>query len=499
MFRADAHVQQNPLPKLSLQIWISMPNTQCADAQRVAREVQAELSSQTIKAVLDYRIRLVHDEVDTGPQCGASKQSIQEEAADFEVKVAGEGAQFTFEFDAGTSILSTPKAEVRSSPSQRSSLPKDIATFIQSVFANEQISHLLHINSLIRNNPYSDTFTQFSGDSVRDIERQLARAAKTATSYHLTFSLFSAGGAPSSWDVQQALNQHILPIVQAAKKTFNIQVGTQVQLFSPYSPSIQSYGLENTRGHFLKHDDLTSFVNTAEWPLSPSIGQGPTLNFIVYVPTKSDLPLGIDGKLGGAWIVPQWGGITIINPEMIEDPGTGSYILPSHLSTNDLNDAFRTFSAQLLALLGITSGSVNGQSFPLGFRIQSHRRVTAYELHLRASSNLGSLSSLAKHLNTIPIPRHVAQLVDNSMSNLTASSTALARGSWDDAICLASQAFEDSDKAFFDKSMVGQAYFPDEHRFAVYMPFLGPVAVPLLVSLLGELKRFRNVYRQKKT
>jgi GPI-anchor transamidase subunit S len=474
-----------------------MPNTLCADARRVAREVQDKLNLQTTKSILEYRIRLVHDNVDAGPKCGENKQNIQEEATDFEVKVLGDGPEFTFEFDSAISTSSVPRALVKSSTSQRSKLPNDIATHIQSVFADEQIAHLLHINSLVRNNPYGDAFAHFSGDQIRDIEKQLARAAKTATSYHLTFSLFSAGGAPSSWDVQHVLNQHILPIVHAVKKTYSIQVGTQVQLFSPYSPSVQSYYREGIRGHFLKHDDLTSFVNTAEWPLSPSIGQGPTLNFIVYVPNKSDLPLGIDGNLGGAWVVPKWGGITIVNPEMIEDAGTGSYVLPSHLSSDELDDAFKTFSAQLLALLGITSGSYNDQPYPLSFRIQSHKRVTAYELHLRASSNLGSLSSLAKHLNTIPIPRHVAQLVDNSMSNLTASSTALARGNWDDAIRLASQAFEDSDKAFFDKSMVGQAYFPDEHRFAVYMPFLGPVAVPLLVTLIGELKRFRNLYRTK--
>jgi phosphatidylinositol glycan class S len=37
--------------------------------------------------------------------------------------------------------------------------------------------------------------------------------------------------------------------------------------------------------------------------------------------------------------------------------------------------------------------------------------------------------------------------------------------------------------------MVGQVYFPDEHKVAVYLPLLGPVGVPLVVSLLKELKR----------
>jgi GPI-anchor transamidase subunit S len=54
----------------------------------------------------------------------------------------------------------------------------------------------------------------------------------------------------------------------------------------------------------------------------------------------------------------------------------------------------------------------------------------------------------------------------------------------------ARKAWEDSEKAFFEKSMVGQVYFPDEHKVAVYLPLLGPVGVPLLVGLAREVKRW---------
>ena len=36
--------------------------------------------------------------------------------------------------------------------------------------------------------------------------------------------------------------------------------------------------------------------------------------------------------------------------------------------------------------------------------------------------------------------------------------------------------------------MVAMVYFPDEHKVAVYLPLLGPVAVPLLMSAVKELK-----------
>ena len=47
----------------------------------------------------------------------------------------------------------------------------------------------------------------------------------------------------------------------------------------------------------------------------------------------------------------------------------------------------------------------------------------------------------------------------------------------------------EAERGFFEKSMVGQVYFPDEHKVAVYLPLLGPIGVPLIVGLLKEVRR----------
>lgn len=53
-------------------------------------------------------------------------------------------------------------------------------------------------------------------------------------------------------------------------------------------------------------------------------------------------------------------------------------------------------------------------------------------------------------------------------------------------------------RAYFDSSMMGLLYFPDEHKYAVYTPLFGPVAVPLLLSLLKEFKLWREEKRKRK-
>lgn len=45
--------------------------------------------------------------------------------------------------------------------------------------------------------------------------------------------------------------------------------------------------------------------------------------------------------------------------------------------------------------------------------------------------------------------------------------------------------------AAFNHEMLALLYFPDEHKWAVYTPLFGPVAVPLVLALLKEFKEWR--------
>lgn len=65
---------------------------------------------------------------------------------------------------------------------------------------------------------------------------------------------------------------------------------------------------------------------------------------------------------------------------------------------------------------------------------------------------------------------------------------ALERGEYGQALHMGQVAERESKRAFFEKSMLGQVYFPDEHKVAVYLPLLGPVGVPLVVALVKVLR-----------
>lgn len=279
---------------------------------------------------------------------------------------------------------------------------------------------------------------------------------------------------PSSWDIEAAVAEFMKPVLDILTPIHNFTIDTQIQLYA--TPGVQS--------QVLNKEDLSSFVNAAEWPLSPSIGGAPTVNFIVYIGNQTiALPTaeqaGSDGATATSqsWLVPQWGTVYLL--PLPEDK--------AHVSASTLKQPLLTFTSHLLSLLGTP------QSGSLPLRLSTLSRIRSADLLLRASSTLGSLARLSLALPSISIPSSVADGVSKTMSHLRLACDTLGTPG---ALYHARVAEEEAERAFFEKSMVGQLYFPDEHKIAVYLPLLGPVGVPLVMGLLNELKAWRKRRRE---
>ena len=54
------------------------------------------------------------------------------------------------------------------------------------------------------------------------------------------------------------------------------------------------------------------------------------------------------------------------------------------------------------------------------------------------------------------------------------------------------KASTEASKAFFHPSMLGLLYFPDEHKLAVYTPFFGPIALPIVAATVREVVAWRK-------
>lgn len=363
-------------------------------------------------------------------------------------------------------------APAASSASSSSPLATFIARELRATFAEERaiLSDLLTANV----NGASTGSRTSSSSSLR-----------YAPTYHLTFSLFSHGSSPNQWEIESAVDTYMRPILDVLRPIHNFTIDTQVQLYA--TPGVQKksdnqdVNDENVQQQrkMLEKEDLASFINAAEWPLSPSIGGAPTVNFIVYVDSSDDLTIGPNASR--SWMIPQWGSVYLL-------PGT-SLSSSSNIVTADLlRQPLLTFTSHLLILLGVPDPSPLSYPSSLPLRLSSLSRVRAADLLLRASSSLGSLARLSLALPSISIPGTVADGVGLALHHLELACATLNTS--EKGLHHARVAEHAAERAFFEKSMVGQLYFPDEHKIAVYLPLLGPIGVPLLMGALNEFKQW---------
>ncbi|KAM7223562.1 Phosphatidylinositol-glycan biosynthesis class S protein [Rhypophila decipiens] len=363
--------------------------------------------------------------------------------------------------------ITYPPNTIPSATSSSSSLATYVASQLRSTFAEEQaiISYLLSNNSI----PSDYRPAGLTPEAAESLSKRTTRSLKYAPTYHLSFSLFTSGPIPTSWDIEAAIDEYMKPVLDVLSPIHNFTIDTQVQLYA--TPGVQN--------QVLNKEDLSSFVNAAEWPLSPSIGGAPTINFIVFVGNQT---IAVPGEnkvaTSPSWLIPQWGTIYLLS-------------LPydtTHVSAQTLKQPLLTFTSHLLSLTGTP------QSGSLPLRLSTLARIRSADLLLRASSTLGSLARLALALPSISIPSSVADGVSKTMHHLRLACDTLGGP---EGLAHARIAEAEAERAFFEKSMVGQLYFPDEHKLAVYIPLLGPVGVPLVMGLLNEIRAWRKRRREK--
>ncbi|CAF9924508.1 GPI transamidase component [Imshaugia aleurites] len=512
--RHALNVLQACKPTFPLQIAIEAPFLQEVEAAHLVRMTQHALDDLNEFSAHHLRLRLKKTFLSQDPQNASMAVTEDEYAAGYlkdygatdgmdvealtvrlQPKTGAQAARAELQSHSAKLDVFYASNQAPSVSSSSSTLATFIAGKLQELFAEEQaiIAYILQSAQTMGQASQialsaSSTPRELRPRFHRSLNPELAakmdsrmtRSLKYAPTYHITVSLFTPSATPSSWEIESALAEYFTPLLDSISGVSNFTVDTQVQLYAAFSPSVQSPEYDTEQQTWtLREEDLSGFINAAEWPLSPSIGAGPTLNFVLYVPDRSTSPLVVKGSRASSWLIPQWGGVVILNPQ-----DTNATSSEATLSKESIQPALLTFSHQLLSFLGAPQ---TPPSLPL--QIQTLTRLRAASLLLSASSTMGSLARLTVALPSIAIPETVSSAVDTTLMHLRTTCDSLKGGKFRDALENARIAEIQAEKGFFEKSMVGQVYFPDEHKIAVYLPLLGPVGVPLLMSALKELRR----------
>lgn len=87
--------------------------------------------------------------------------------------------------------------------------------------------------------------------------------------------------------------------------------------------------------------------------------------------------------------------------------------------------------------------------------------------------------------------------VSSAVTSLQLAVAELEAGNLGFALQYSKEAILASERAFFDPSLLHLLYFPDDQKFAIYIPLFLPMCVPILLSLLKIVSEARQKRREK--
>ncbi|KAH8278869.1 hypothetical protein KR018_010524, partial [Drosophila ironensis] len=319
----------------------------------------------------------------------------------------------------------------------------------------------------------------------------------------------------AQWNVALAVKTYIEPwlaqLSGVSKFTvrsqwkYRVSIEADLKQFRDQSRLGRHYGLEEAALPHL----LTSIAQN----LSASTTDKPAINLVVYIPPCHTAPLHIYDGQGrmmtrngvDAFISPPWGAFIIANPpeHVCLSAMSDHEPVPYHVSTTD---NMQIMLDQLYKLLDVSSEvQIDGvkvvdieQLEPRRWEYEAFLRRTAIR-HISTSSNtLQSLIKLLDQISYIVIDDEVGAAIMKSYTDILAAKAALLEHRLADASELAQRAFVTSERGFFDPSLLAQLYFPDEQKYAIYIPLFLPIMVPVLSSFNMLRSILQDRYQSRK-
>lgn len=216
------------------------------------------------------------------------------------------------------------------------------------------------------------------------------RVAEFARRYRLAFTLVNedstSPNSHTSWDIRSLIETHITPLTRALAPIHNFTFESHVQFHAPLAfDPIQTEDGE----YALTREDLTVFINSAEWTLSSSSSSDPVLHFVLFVPSR---PLGILDSPSNAFLLPQWGSVVIS-------------------SSSPSSAEFTTFAKHLRILLGVGSD-------PDEWALDALFRRRALENSRAAKETLRNTVELVQNIEVMPVDHIVRGEVEGALNAL---------------------------------------------------------------------------------
>ncbi|KAF2349861.1 Phosphatidylinositol-glycan biosynthesis class S protein [Trinorchestia longiramus] len=294
------------------------------------------------------------------------------------------------------------------------------------------------------------------------------------------------------WQPAAAVAAYLRPLLdQLEKIQLRVSVRCQQLYMTPLSGIEPQWQQEHSH-YAVLHHQLPLAINAIEAKLGSFVSTDPALHFIVYVPPREHSPLRIHASDGAplpsnSFVVPRWGGVIIHNA-----PSHNSSTLAEGPLAFPLNTHFvmTTVLSQLHELLPVprlkstSTVSVAAMQTPelSQWQLDALARARVTQYYQSTATTLQSLHELVGEISNMVVSEEVAGRVWQSVSEWEACGEAIQEGRLREASLYCTHAHEHAHAAFFHPSMLALLYFPDNQKYAIYVPLFLPVSIPVLLS-----------------
>ena len=271
-------------------------------------------------------------------------------------------------------------------------------------------------------------------------------------------------------------------IYEPLREYINSTIDSQIYHFSLLSEFIQP---EDDQ-YFISEDNISQVVNRIESNLNSYTLQKLKLNYLVYTPSDQHQPLSFrqahTGSLFKFARVEDWGTIILAGSEK---ESIYSPVLPAAL--HDIKEMLK-FPYIISNQLDLTECRVFNL---IEINPWFYKQTQCY--HDSARNNLNSLVVSISAVQNMFINTDIQQATLNALDRLEKCRQAYREGDLLSAYTNCKEGWEQSHRANYDPSILGLLYFPEDQKYAIYVPLFLPVAVILLRSVPGLWRWMRGL------
>ncbi|XP_063715014.1 GPI transamidase component PIG-S-like isoform X3 [Symsagittifera roscoffensis] len=298
------------------------------------------------------------------------------------------------------------------------------------------------------------------------------------------------------WDIQEAVAKYLEPYLHSLRHvaTFNVasQIIYQVNLGS--NPS-QDYGDGKVVWAF-SEVDIPHLITPVERKIGFTTSNHTIINLVTYITPYEFNPCYFQtgaGDLKSLAYYKGWGAVDLHNVQ--------KEVIDSKKRIKI--DALRQI-ATFIPVIDNFIGLRRIETFNLARQFQNkklsisnldlenfYRRVSLNNL-ATSLSTMESLISLCDHVRNMVIRDEIKDNVEKAVSLIDEAHNVLATGGkLSEALEKSSIATELAEKAFSDPTILAMLYFPEDQKYAIYVPMFVPMSLPLWTSMgivLGYIK-----------